>query len=501
MKKFIIIVVVLAAVGGLATWYFWPSKAAAATQVTTVKAERGPMRVAVSSTGKVVSNLDVDIKCKASGEIIELPFDVSDPVRKDELLMRLDPNDEERSLHQAEATLSASRAKLKIAQENLAIAELTLKTDTRKAQSALQSAQSRATDARAKANRMKALLEKGLASPEEAETTATSATQADNDLLSAQVKMDELKTQEQALNLSRRQVDLAQSQVESDEIAVTIVQRRVSDCQVLAPMDGVISARNVQTGMIISSGISNVGGGTTALTLSDLSHIFVLASVDESDIGRVRVGQKVRITADAYSGRTFLGKVVRIATRGVNLSNVVTFEVKIEVLSEEVRARRSEGDKAASQSAGEPGEKKPRTTSRPLNVAGAPERGASCKPAVMTLEEMRAAGAPGRLMPEMTTNVEIVIDEKDSALTVPVEAVNRKEGKRRVTVQKDGGATEEREVKTGLTDGNKMEILEGLAEGETVVLRKGTGDSKWNAGSNGPRMPGMGGMGGGPRKM
>ena len=64
-----------------------------------------------------------------------------------------------------------------------------------------------------------------------------------------------------------------------------------------------------------------------------MSHIFVLASVDESDIGGVKVGQKVNITADAFPGKTFTGSVVRIATQGVNVSNVVTFEVKIEVIS------------------------------------------------------------------------------------------------------------------------------------------------------------------------
>lgn len=510
MKKYIIIVAILAAAGGGATWYFWPSKAAAATQVATAKAERGPLRVVVSSTGKVVSNLDVDIKCKASGEIIELPYDVSDPVLKDSLLMGLDPNDEQRSLRQANATLSASRAKLKIAEENLAIAERTLKTDSRKADSALLAAGIRDSDANAKSFRMKALRDKGLASPEEAETAATAYTQAANDLLSAQVKIEELKTQERALNLSRHQVDLARAQVQSDEIAVSIVQKRVDDCRVLAPMNGVISARNVQKGMIISSGISNVGGGTTAMTLSDLSRIFMLASVDESDIGRVRVGQDVRITADAYSGRTFIGKVSRIATRGVNLSNVVTFEVKIEVLGEEVRVR-GEGEKvgggasstkpAGSGRSGEKkdgGEKKPRFVFKPLNPSSSP--GAASKPMEVILEEMRIAGSPGRLLPEMTGNVEIIIEEKDSTLTVPVEAVNRKGGKRRVTVQKDDGSTEERDVATGLTDGNKMEILEGLSEGETVVMRKGASESRWNAGNNSPRMPGMGGMGGPPRR-
>jgi HlyD family secretion protein len=65
--------------------------------------------------------------------------------------------------------------------------------------------------------------------------------------------------------------------------------------------------------------------------ISDLSRVFVLAAVDESDIGQVRPGQRVKVTVDAFRNREFAGEVARIAPRGVNVSNVVTFEVKLEV--------------------------------------------------------------------------------------------------------------------------------------------------------------------------
>jgi multidrug efflux pump subunit AcrA (membrane-fusion protein) len=168
-----------------------------------------------------------------------------------------------------------------------------------------------------------------------------------------------------------------------------------------------------------------VGGGTTVLTLSDLSHIFVVAAVDESDIGKVREGQTVTVTADAYPGKTFQGQVVRIATRGVNLSNVVTFEVKIEVL----------GDEKA------------------------------------------------LLKPEMTANVEILTAAKDDAVLVPAEAVVRKgRGKQVVTVIGEGGSKEEVAVTPGLSDGTRTEIASGLTEGQTVLVHKGGAEGKWAAG-------------------
>ncbi len=438
MKKLIpLIVVVVLAAGG---YYWWTRAKAPATEkaaVTTAKVERGPLRMIVSSTGKVVSNLDVDIKCKASGEVIKLPYDVSDPVKKGDLLLQLDPSEEQRAVDQAEATLAASKAKLINAQEGLAVAQQNLATDKQRAEAALKAAQSKADDARTKADRVKELLAKKLSSQEEYDTALTTAVQISADLDQARVKIDELKTQDRALEQLRQQIRIAEAQVQNDQVSLGLFKQRLDDTKVYSPMDGVVTARNVQIGTIISSGISNVGGGTTALTISDLSHIFVLASVDEADIGKVNLGQPVEITVDAFPGKRFAGQVVRMATKGVNISNVVTFEVKIEVSSKEKNL----------------------------------------------------------LRPEMTANIDIIAASRDSVLMVPSDAIIRKSGKTYVTLAKTGGAQEDREVQTGINDGQKTELASGMAEGDAVVLYSNA-DSKFK-GENGPRNPLM--MGGGRR--
>jgi HlyD family secretion protein len=176
----------------------------------------------------------------------------------------------------------------------------------------------------------------------------------------------------------------------------------------------------VQIGQIISSGISNVGGGTTALIISDLSRIFVLAAVDESDIGQVRPGQRVKVTVDAFRNREFSGEVVRISPRGANVSNVVTFEVKVEVT--------------------------------------APDK------------EL--------LRPEMTATAEILIDERADALLAPADALFRRGGKTWATVVGPGGERSDREVTAGIGDGRRTEVLSGLAAGDTVLLQ--AANSKWN---------------------
>jgi RND family efflux transporter MFP subunit len=433
VKKTWIVVplVALACAGG---YWYWSSRAKAAAPkaaTPTAKIERGAVRQSVSSTGKVVSNLDVEIKCKASGTVVKLPFDISQAVKKGDLLLELDPRDEQQRVRQAEATVRASQARLINARESLALADEKLKTDRQRAESALTAAQARAQDARAKAERTRELQGKKLASLEEAETAQTAAAQAAAEAENAATGIEELKNQARTLEQARQQIRIAEAQVDTDQVDLDLARQRLSETRVVSPIDGVVTQRTVQIGQIISSGISNVGGGTTALVISDLSRVFVLAAVDESDIGQVLPGQRVTVTVDAYRGREFAGEVARISPRGVNVSNVVTFEVKLEV------------------------------TARNKDL----------------------------LRPEMTANVDILIDERADALLCPTDALFRRGGKTLVTVQAADGSKADREVRAGISDGRKTEILSGLAAGETVLVLGS--DSKWNGQGQRPGGPPM----------
>jgi len=421
MKK-IIAIVLICVIIAVGVWYgkFRGTKNTAVTPTPTAKIERGSVRQSVSSTGKVVSNLDVEIKCKASGEVVKLPFDISQAVKKGDLLLELDPRDEQQRVRQAEATVRASQARLINARESLALADENLKTDRQRADAALTAALARAQDAHAKAERTRELQGKKLASLEEAETAATAAAQAAAEAENAATGIEELKNQARTLEQARQQIRIAEAQVDNDQVSLDLARRRLTDTRVVSPIDGVVTQRAVQIGQIISSGISNVGGGTTALVVSDLSRIFVLAAVDESDIGQVRPGQRVKITVDAYRNREFAGDVARISPRGVNVSNVVTFEVKLEV------------------------------TARDKEL----------------------------LLPEMTANVEILIDERPDALLAPSDALFRRGGKTWVTLQAADGTRADREVGAGISDGRRTEILTGLTAGETVLVQGS--ESKWN---------------------
>jgi len=390
--------------------------------LASARIERGSIQVTVACTGKVVSNQDVEIKSKASGEIKKLPFDVSDPVRAGDLLVELDPSDEQRNLEKAQAALDAATSQLNNARQDLAIAENQLLTTKLNIEAEISSAKATWEDAENKARREEQLYRKKLSSQEMMDSQRAEAARAKAAYEKALVKQEELKTKEMELELRRQAVRLEESRVRAAKVDLEIAKQRLADTRILSPMNGIVTARDVQIGQIISSGINNIGGGTTILTISDLSRIFVIASVDESDIGKIKLGQKAKITVDSYPDELFSGQVVQIATRGVNISNVVTFEVKIEVVGKN----------------------------------------------------------KSLLKPEMTANVQIIAMEKAGVLLIPNEAVEfSSEGPKAQVIWPDG-KIESRSLTLGLDNGEVAEVIAGLREGEKVCLHSGQVQSRWS---------------------
>lgn len=410
-----------------------PTVALPADTYTSVVA-RGDLTQSVASQGQVASNSDVPIKCLASGTVTKLPFNISDHVKAGDLLMLIDPTIEDIALDEAKSELAQAQSKLIEAQETEKMAELDLQTATETAQANIMSAQVKARNLRRQADREGRLLSQKQVSPQDEESAESAAADAENALAIAQVAKEQLKSQAVALALKKEDVKLAAEEVHVNEIQVNSAQQQRNYCTVTAPIDGVVTDMETQLGGMMSSASINAGGGTTAMTLSDLSKIFVNASVDESDIGGVELGQPVDITADAFPGKTFTGRVVLIASLGINTSNVVTFNVKIEVTS----------------------------------------------PNKDLLKLL------------MTTNVQIVEAVKKGVLTVPMMAVVHRGQQTLVSVIKADGSSEDRTVELGIHDLENQEIMSGLNEGEKIVVQKNESNSKWMP----PRPIGLGVPGG-----
>lgn len=427
MKKALVALMVIGvAAAGL---YYWRSNRMDALSMEpvreTVAVKRGPIRQEVPCTGVIASNRDIEIKCRASGEIVKLPVDVSDKVKQGDLLLELDPVDQERLVQQAQANLQASEARLAQAENNLVTAQATIEVAKQKVAAALDSARARAADAESKATRQQELLDKKYSSPEQYETARTAAVQAKQDLVTVETQLEDIRVQEIELEGRRQDINLNKAQVENNKIALTLAQRQLGYTKVFAPIDGVIAKRTVQIGQIISSGVTNVGGGTSAMILADVSRLYIYASVDESNIGLVKLGDTATITVDAFPRLVFEGKVDRIGSQGVNVQNVVTFEVRIEITSE-------------------------------------------------NKELLKLA---------MTANVTILIAESPNALLVPFSSVLREKRETYVNVVKPDGTEERRLVEIGITDGVESEVVSGLEENESVVYFNLEEESRWRTDS------------------
>lgn len=200
---------------------------------------------------------------------------------------------------------------------------------------------------------------------------------------------------------------VAEAQVEQARANVEMARVQVEYARIHAPVPGVIASISTQEGETVAASFA----APTFVNIIDLDRLEVQAYVDETDIGRIREGLEASFTVDTYPDTDFKGRVTAIHPKAVIQDNVVNYIVTIEITDTQGRT----------------------------------------------------------LRPEMTANVNIFLEVRRDALAVPASAVARSGGERFVTVFEDG-RKERRTVKVGRRDGGYLEILEGLAEGETVVI-------------------------------
>jgi HlyD family secretion protein len=238
------------------------------------------------------------------------------------------------------------------------------------------------------------------------------------DLINAKIDIEELAAKELALKELEQNVKLAKEQVSLETLALTEALDRLRETKLFAPFDGIVVERHVQ--LMEQLNVNN-DSEIKILTMADISKIYVIASVDESDIGQIKLGQNVIVTLDAYPDREFNGFIDRIAAEGKSSSSVVTFEVKILVQVDD----------------------------------------------------------PTLLKPGMTTDVEIIISKAIDVIVVPTDSIYRKNKKQMILVVGKDGLKEERKIKSGISDGLQIAILKGLNEGEKIYLNVSASDGKW----------------------
>ena len=230
------------------------------------------IRVAVEAAGEVEPVTTVEVKSKASGEILEMTVDTGDVVETGTLLAQIDQRVLKNTLKQAEASLTVARAKL--------------------------------ANSRSQLERINSLyVRKSVSKADWEKSTLDHAT--------------------------------AQSEVVQREITVENAVIQLGDCDVNAPITGTIIERAVEQGTVISSPMGNSSGGTLLLKMADLSRVQIRMLVNEIDIGKMKPGVSATVNVAAYANRPFQGEVIKVEPQATTIQNVTMFPVLIDLENRE----------------------------------------------------------------------------------------------------------------------------------------------------------------------
>ena len=354
--------------------------------------ERIDLARSVVATGKIQPTTQVEVKSKASGIILKLPVNVGDVVHRGQVICELDQNDLLPKLRQAQAALGMAVAMDKSARADYERSKVEalgpdvpfLKKDMDRARQMFQ----------------------------ERLVPQTARDDAEENY-----QLGVNRQQQAVVNLGVFQaaISKAEAQVEQARAALAQSEEDLRNATIASPIDGVVLSRDREEGDAVSSILVMGSGATLIMTLGDLREVYVKGKVDESDIGKVYLGQPARITVESYKDRAFTGKVTKLSPMGVEKDNVTTFEVRVSI-----------------------------------------------------------SNASGKLMATMTANAEIMLEEHKGVLAIPEGAIiYRKDHATDVEVPDATAETGRRRIAvvTGIGNGSKTEIVKGLSQGQQVILQ------------------------------
>jgi len=490
------------------------------------KIQKGELVRSISATGQLVALTSVDVKSKAGGKVLKLVVQEGTKVKEGDLIATIDPTDTQAVYDQAAADMTSSQARadqasinaqlqaeqaetsvrdaeialdqarirlkraevqdkgqpalsnsslnsaqaaLKSAQEDLRkLEQVTVPQTRRDVASTLSRSQIELKNAKADAQRQRELYNQGYASRNDVEKAENSVAasqaafdvaterantvdkQIDSDLKSAHNRVEQAtasltsaKTNMNQVDLSGISVDEARKSVAQAEVSLRVakqqrtqirvkqmdvksaqantVRSRVSlnnakvqldSTTVTAPREGIVTTKYLEEGTIIPPATSAFSQGTSLVAIADTSRMFVECLVDEADIAQVKLGQKVRVVVEAFPGMPINGEVQRINPAAATANNITAVKVRIEITG--------------------------------------PEK--------------------AKLMPGMNATCEFLTLQHENVLLVPSQAVKRDKGKTTVRIKKADGTLETREIKVGPSGNDGFEVMDGLKEGDEVVV-------------------------------
>ena len=237
-----------------------------------VPVERRDIVVSARANGAIQPDTTVEVKSKASGEILEMMVETGGQVKRGQLMVTIDPRQPRNTVAQAEANLDVAKAKL---------------------------------------------------------ANATAQKHRADELFGSQA-LTETEHDQAMLDFANAKAEVVSAQVDVENAKI-----QLEDTDVRAPISGTIIEKDVERGQVISSPTKDVGGGTVLLKMADLNLVQVKTLVDETDIGKIQPGLRATITVDAYPNRPFDGSVLKIEPQATVVQNVTMFPVLVRIENRE----------------------------------------------------------------------------------------------------------------------------------------------------------------------
>jgi HlyD family secretion protein len=379
-------------------------------EVTTEKAVRKSITQLVTATGKIQPEVEVKIAPEVSGEIVEITVKEGELVRKGQLLLRIKPDSYRAQVESQQASYNSARS-----------ASTRNRAELEKAESDYK--------------RVQSLYERGLVSESERRSAQT------------------------AYDMARAALQTSQFEIQRAAGAVTQIREALSKTVIYAPSDGTISALTSRVGERVVG--TSQFAGTEVMRIADLDHMEARVNVNENDVVNVKVGDKVRVSVDAYPDRVIDGFVREIAatalTRNAGTQEEVTnFEVKISIPDRSVRLRPGMSATADIETA---------TVS---NVVAVP------------IQSVTVRSTDSDLSPEEREKQR---GKEESPDVTNEQMEKRKEREERQKLQrvvflKEGDTARLQRVETGISDNTHIEIKSGIKPGDEVIAGSYTAISR-----------------------
>jgi HlyD family secretion protein len=309
----------------------------------TAAVERGAIATTVNATGVVNAVTTVQVGSQVSGTIQKLFVDFNSPVKEGEVIAQIDPAPLSTKVAQGRANVASTLAAVQIAQAT-----------TINAKAAVETAQANAESARANIDKSKVALADARRILERNKEMARKSLIAQNDLDTAQMTYDgavaQLKASEAQLEAATGQLKSASAQqrlaaaqelaaaaqVDQAKAALQAAELDLEHTTIRAPVNGIVVSRSVDVGQTVAASLQ---APVLFLIAQDLTQMQVDTNVSEADIGRVRVGQRVTFTVDAYQNITFTGEVTQVRNAPITVQNVVTYDAVVQVANPDLRLK------------------------------------------------------------------------------------------------------------------------------------------------------------------